>query len=420
MIKPVSHSILSYAALLAIISPLPSYAQDIRDKQKKLQTVQQEIESARSRTKKLQSSMEEAEATLDQLQAETTELAAKLQKHERLLLQAENKLGVLKEKEKEKQEALKKNQHFTGESLAAAIRLTQVPPQAVLLMQGGPEKQVKTARALGMTTASLKSNMDGLTTELNEIAALQDEIAQQKTVYAEMLDELQGQRTKLADRIKKRRILLASLREEQLEEQKRIAQLTKESESLESLVDALEKARKQAKDERFAAIGKPILKPAAPKRSQKTEERLAKQTVSKDNAISISNAKGSLGLPSAGRITGKFGQRRGKNDTLRGLEMETASAATVTAPYAGEVLFTGPFMNYGNMVIIRHSGDYHTLLAGLSRIDVSPGQALVDGEPIGIMGKQETERQLYVELRKNSKPIDPLPWFSSTQRLASR
>jgi septal ring factor EnvC (AmiA/AmiB activator) len=64
-------------------------------------------------------------------------------------------------------------------------------------------------------------------------------------------------------------------------------------------------------------------------------------------------------------------------------------------------------------LIIEHSEGYHTLLAGLGRIDGTVGQSVVTGEPVATAGSAETGNpSIYVELRRNGQPIDPLPWLA--------
>ena len=82
------------------------------------------------------------------------------------------------------------------------------------------------------------------------------------------------------------------------------------------------------------------------------------------------------------------------------------------APYDGQVVFAGQFRGYGQILIIEHNEGYHTLLAGLSRIDCVVGQWLMAGEPVGRMGRPvDGNPELYLELRRNGQPINPLPWL---------
>jgi murein hydrolase activator len=75
------------------------------------------------------------------------------------------------------------------------------------------------------------------------------------------------------------------------------------------------------------------------------------------------------------------------------------------------VVFAGPFRGYGQLLIIEHSEGYHSLMAGMGRIDTSVGARVLAGEPIGAMAEDGTP-SLYVELRRDGQPINPLPWLA--------
>ena len=53
----------------------------------------------------------------------------------------------------------------------------------------------------------------------------------------------------------------------------------------------------------------------------------------------------------------------------KGVTLATRAGATVVSPFDGVVAFAGPFRGYGELLIIEHTEGYHTLLAGLGRID---------------------------------------------------
>jgi septal ring factor EnvC (AmiA/AmiB activator) len=92
----------------------------------------------------------------------------------------------------------------------------------------------------------------------------------------------------------------------------------------------------------------------------------------------------------------------------------------VTSPCDGWIVYGGPFRTYGQVLIINAGGGYHVLLAGLSQIDVQLGQFVLAAEPVGTMsaapktaaGKtNQSAPVLYVEFRKDGRPIDPDPWW---------
>lgn len=82
-------------------------------------------------------------------------------------------------------------------------------------------------------------------------------------------------------------------------------------------------------------------------------------------------------------------------------------------------MYAGPFRNFGLILIVEHGNGYHSLLAGLGRIDVSVGRHVVAGEPLGALpGPGEADgdvRELYFELRSNGRPVDPERGFADKQ-----
>jgi septal ring factor EnvC (AmiA/AmiB activator) len=93
---------------------------------------------------------------------------------------------------------------------------------------------------------------------------------------------------------------------------------------------------------------------------------------------------------------------------------QTRPGAQVVAHFDGRVVFAGRFRSYGLILIIDHGGGYHTLLAGLARVDIVVNQWLLGGEPIGAMSStQSRSTRLYLEIRRRGQPINPLPWLAA-------
>jgi septal ring factor EnvC (AmiA/AmiB activator) len=56
----------------------------------------------------------------------------------------------------------------------------------------------------------------------------------------------------------------------------------------------------------------------------------------------------------------------------------------------------------------------------MARSDSVVGQWVLAGEPVGEMGDADAGRPvLYVELRRNGDPVNPLPWIASGERKVS-
>ena len=78
----------------------------------------------------------------------------------------------------------------------------------------------------------------------------------------------------------------------------------------------------------------------------------------------------------------------------------------------------------GQLLIVNASGGYHILLAGMDRISVDLGQFVLTEEPVAVMGGGpqsaaavaigSKQPVLYVEFRKDGAPVDPSPWWATT------
>lgn len=119
--------------------------------------------------------------------------------------------------------------------------------------------------------------------------------------------------------------------------------------------------------------------------------------------------------PVAGDISENYGDPTVAGPA-EGVTYHAVAGARVTAPCAGPVLFANRFQSYGLLVILDCGGGYDFVLSGMSRLDVSAGQRLARGQPIGQMRglrRQDSARpgDLYVELRRGGVPVNPDLWL---------
>jgi septal ring factor EnvC (AmiA/AmiB activator) len=122
------------------------------------------------------------------------------------------------------------------------------------------------------------------------------------------------------------------------------------------------------------------------------------------------------GPPVAGHIVEAFGAATPAGPAI-GISYSAAPGARVTTPCGGTVMFAGPFPAYGLMLIADCGDGSSVVLAGMSHLDVTTGQRVAHGQPVGTMlGYDPTNptRQpiLYIELRQNGTPVNPTVWLS--------
>jgi murein DD-endopeptidase MepM/ murein hydrolase activator NlpD len=109
-----------------------------------------------------------------------------------------------------------------------------------------------------------------------------------------------------------------------------------------------------------------------------------------------------------GYISSKKGPRWGRQHN--GIDIARPSGMDILASDAGTVKATGPQGGFGNRVVVDHGNGYTTLYAHLSSISVKPGQKLLQGQKLGVMGNtgNSTGVHLHFEVRKNGELINPL------------
>lgn len=122
--------------------------------------------------------------------------------------------------------------------------------------------------------------------------------------------------------------------------------------------------------------------------------------------------RGKLNWPVAGKITARFGQARGGGLKWNGVMIDAPRGSTVTALYDGRVAYADWLPGMGLLVIVDHGG-YMSLYAHNEQIYKAVGDRVEGGESIATVGDTGGRSQpgLYLEIRRGSKPVDPVPWF---------
>jgi septal ring factor EnvC (AmiA/AmiB activator) len=115
--------------------------------------------------------------------------------------------------------------------------------------------------------------------------------------------------------------------------------------------------------------------------------------------------------PVAGKIIGEFGDKGQNNEMLYCLSFETSHGAVVTSPAKGLVVFSGKFLNYGNILIISN-GEYRIFLYGMDVLFAASGDIVEIGDYIGKMKSDENDNPVIkMELRRSGELLDPRQWM---------
>ncbi|WP_192401661.1 peptidoglycan DD-metalloendopeptidase family protein [Thermoanaerobacterium thermosaccharolyticum] len=120
------------------------------------------------------------------------------------------------------------------------------------------------------------------------------------------------------------------------------------------------------------------------------------------------------------QITSPFGGRtdpvKGTNEYHTGVDFGVPLGTEIKAAADGVVVQAGTNGGYGNSVSIEHGGGMETLYGHLSKVLVSVGQKVKQGDIIGLSGStgKSTGPHLHFEVRKNGQPVNPMTYLSGS------
>ena len=375
------------SAALFFHLPLPAHAEAPREQlNATLESLEKSKASEAALKDKLTSSAKEVEA----IRGRATNLAERLQQAETRVSAEEEALEKTSGAYEEKRRAFEARKADYVATVRSLLRLRNIPPTALFSSSEETVTLLRSASVLEKTNEAIATKATRLRADLAEMKKLQSAAKQREaSTKAERL-RLADAQAALNKELIARKKMQDQLASDHAKAEAKVAELSRQSQSLQELISKLDAEQKaQAK----AAAAKP-----APKLRE------------------FAGKKGSLKAPVAGQVLHRFGEKQGENGTYRGMVFKARGGATVVAPYDGEVVFTGPFRDYGNMVLLKHKNGYISLIAGLGSISTSLGQTATRGEPIGAM-PATSNGEAYVELRgQDAKPIDPVDWFASVVR----
>jgi septal ring factor EnvC (AmiA/AmiB activator) len=133
------------------------------------------------------------------------------------------------------------------------------------------------------------------------------------------------------------------------------------------------------------------------------------------------NVRGRLAWPVGGHLAARFGQVRAGGLKWDGMLIDTERGADVRAVYRGRVIYADWLPGLGLLTIIDHGDGYLSLYGHNDRLYKAVGDTVSAGDVIAASGDSggSSRPQLYFEIRKGSRPLDPGPWFRQAGPVAN-
>jgi septal ring factor EnvC (AmiA/AmiB activator) len=145
------------------------------------------------------------------------------------------------------------------------------------------------------------------------------------------------------------------------------------------------------------------------------ELRRALEKFPLDNSSPFAQLRGKLAWPVNGQIVARYGETRAGGVKWDGVLFATERGAQVRAIYQGRVIFADWLPGLGLLTIIDHGDGYLSLYGHNERLFKAVGESVGAGEAIAAAGDTggSTRPELYFEIRRGGRPVDPRPWFKS-------
>jgi septal ring factor EnvC (AmiA/AmiB activator) len=227
------------------------------------------------------------------------------------------------------------------------------------------------------------AQIDRITATLAEIDRVDGELAAHEARLAAIEAERQTELARLDEARARRGKVLASLQTESRERAEALERMKQEQSALEKLLRELRRAT-----QKFAPP---------------------------DTKTAFGRLQGKLAWPVAGRLIARFGETRVGGVKWDGVVIATERGAQVRSVSQGRVVYADWLPGLGLLTIVDHGEGYLSLYGHNDRLFKAAGERVAAGEPIAAAGDSggRARPELYFEIRKSGRPVDPRPWFKS-------
>lgn len=284
------------------------------------------------------------------------------------------------ERERERA-ALQARRSALAQQLRVAYLLGRNEPLQLLLNQQDPAQASRMFAWYGYFGRARAGQIAAIAERMRRLDSLDAALAEQESKLAQLQRDSRAQLQKLESGRDQRQRALASLQTEARSRSASLGRLRSQQADLERLLRELSR----------------VVRPSGPVDSSSTFGRL----------------RGQLDWPVAGRLVASFGEQRASGVNWQGTVVSTARGAAVHAVSSGRVIYADWLPGLGLLTIVDHGSGYLSLYGYNDTLRKAAGESVAGGDVIATAGDSggRPEPQLYFEIRRSGKPLDPRPWF---------
>jgi septal ring factor EnvC (AmiA/AmiB activator) len=353
---------------------------ELRSLHRKIDRMTQQVSRDAVQRDRLSSDLRAAELSLGQARGELGRISEEYQEHRA-------RRAALAQDREQQQRALENERAALGAQLRAAYLIGREEPLKLLLNQQNPLRSQRLFSYYGYFGRARADQIALIRAHVQRLDELDAQLAQQQSELAGLKGAQQAQLQQLERARDARQHVLASLTAASQSREQSLQRLKTQQADLERLLGQLNRA--------------------FPSHHDRPEMPL-------DAATAFGRARGQLPWPVSGRVTAHFGSRRAAGVSWEGVVIATERDRPVRAVSGGRVVYADWLPGLGLLVIVDHGEGYLSLYGHNDRLLKAAGDLVAPGEAIAAAGDTggRASPELYFEIRRDGRPVDPLPWFS--------
>ena len=396
------------------------------------------IDTAKENLSELQTKIEALKLELDNNQKAHVDASDALKTSETAISNANQKLAEINKKQKQNKIALntlsKQSLTLNKDLSAQQKRLNLLVNQQyrrgnqsytkLILQNKNPSQITRELKYFSYIAKAHAKLIDDTQHNLVKVKALNNKTSATLKNVAELKTKQEQERSTLQLQKKEKSKVVKSLFSEISAQRSEIDKLKRDEKSLSNLVEQLAKiitkpAKKKTHKSKKSSSVKSTVSSKQENQSTTlnatstavlTNEETPTDTFNDQNFASL---KGKLRLPVRGELVNRFGNNRVDTGlSWKGLFIRAPEGSEVKSVANGLVVFADWMRGFGNLIIVDHGSGFMSLYGNNQSVLKQVGETVSAGEHIAAVGNTggNESNGLYYELRRQSKPFDPLSW----------
>ena len=385
--------------------------EDLSDIQEKIQALKKELDNSQEAHKDAADSLKESETAISAANQKLREISQKQKQNKTTLNSLKKQSLSLNERLSQQQRQLSsllKQQYMHGNQSYTQLILQNKNPSEIA-------RDVKYFSYIAKAHAKIIDDMQG---SLVKVKVLNNKTAAALQEVADLKARQEAEKKTLEQQKQEKSKVVKSLSQQIAAQRNEINKLKRDEKNLSNLVERLAKIipKRTKKIVKKKTTNNKTGSTIDDEANEKPNQIIAKNEETPTNTYSGSDfaaLKGKLHLPVRGDVTNRFGSpREDTGITWKGLFIKAAEGNDVKSVADGRVVFADWMRGFGNLIIVDHGDGYMSLYGNNQAVLKHVGDEVNGGDAIASVGNSggNESNGLYYELRRQSKPFDPLSW----------